>query len=58
MEYAAAFNRDTLMEDSNALRNQQTVLASGALPFVQFGEQEVGCRHLAAVASAAVREIA
>jgi len=54
LEYAMAFNRDTLSEDSVALRAQQAVMASGAMPFIQFGEQEVACRHLSAVTEAAV----
>jgi phenylpropionate dioxygenase-like ring-hydroxylating dioxygenase large terminal subunit len=53
-EYALAFNRDTLSEDNGALERQQAALGSGAVPFVQFGRQEMMCRHNAAVTEAAV----
>jgi phenylpropionate dioxygenase-like ring-hydroxylating dioxygenase large terminal subunit len=52
--YALAFNRDTLIEDNGAIERQQAVLKSGAVPYIQFGEQEMMCRHSAAVVQGAV----
>jgi hypothetical protein len=49
-----AFNRDTLVEDNNACTRQQTVMKSGAVDSIQFGTQEMACRHNAAVVQAAV----
>src|SRR3546814_8802152 len=48
-QYSLALNRDTVMEDNLCLEKQQVAMESGAKPFIQFGEQEVACRHFAAV---------
>jgi phenylpropionate dioxygenase-like ring-hydroxylating dioxygenase large terminal subunit len=56
--YALAFNRDTLIEDNAATERQQAVLRSGAMPFVQFGRQEMMCRHNAAVTHSALLDAA
>jgi phenylpropionate dioxygenase-like ring-hydroxylating dioxygenase large terminal subunit len=53
--YTVAFNRDTLMEDNSSCSRQQRVLKSGAIEFIQFGMQEMACRHSAAVVKAAVK---
>jgi len=53
-QYTMAFNRDTLVEDNNACTRQQTVMKSGAVDSIQFGTQEMACRHNAAVVQAAV----
>ncbi len=55
--YTMAFNRDTLIEDNNACTRQQTVMKSGAVDTIQFGMQEMACRHNAAVVQAAVNDI-
>ena len=55
--YTMAFNRDTLIEDNNACSRQQSVLKSGAVDFVQFGLQEMACRHNAAVVQAAIDDL-
>ena len=52
LQYSLAFNRDTLLEDNFALVQQQQVMGSGAKAVAQFGEQEIQCRHIAAVHSA------
>jgi phenylpropionate dioxygenase-like ring-hydroxylating dioxygenase large terminal subunit len=49
-----SFNRDTLAEDNVAIEKQQQQLRSGYAN-IQFGTQEMTCRHFAAVNSAAVR---
>jgi hypothetical protein len=49
-----SFNRDTLTEDNVAIVQQQQLLRSGYAN-IQFGTQEMTCRHFAAVNSAAVR---
>lgn len=51
-QYSLALNRDTLMEDNLALVQQQEVMESGAKKIVQFGDQEIACKHLAAVSEA------
>ena len=56
VEYSLALNRDTLMEDHLALVQQQEVMESGAKKIVQFGEQELLCKHLAAVSEAAMND--
>lgn len=55
--YTMAFNRDTLIEDNNACSRQQSVLKSGAVDFIQFGTQEMACRHNAAVVQAAIDDL-
>jgi phenylpropionate dioxygenase-like ring-hydroxylating dioxygenase large terminal subunit len=52
IQYSLALNRDTLMEDNLALVQQQEVMESGARKLVQFGTQEILCKHLAAVSEA------
>jgi phenylpropionate dioxygenase-like ring-hydroxylating dioxygenase large terminal subunit len=52
IQYSLALNRDTLMEDNLALVQQQEVMESGAKKWVQFGTQEILCKHLAAVSEA------
>lgn len=54
LEYFLSFNRDTLMEDMAAIRLQQEAMASGEIEFIQFGEQEMACRHSIAVVTAAI----
>jgi len=56
-QYGLALNRDTLMEDNLALVQQQSVMASGAKKFAQFGEQEAMCKHLAAVSEAVANDL-
>ena len=56
VQYSLALNRDTLMEDNLALVQQQSVMKSGAKKIVQFGEQEMLCKHLAAVSEAAAND--
>jgi phenylpropionate dioxygenase-like ring-hydroxylating dioxygenase large terminal subunit len=51
-EYFLSFNRDTLTEDTAVIRMQQAAMASGAIPFIQFGDQEAACQHHAAVTAA------
>ena len=57
LQYSLALNRDTLMEDNLALAQQQQVMGSGAKKIVQFGEQEIICKHLAAVSQAIVDDL-
>jgi phenylpropionate dioxygenase-like ring-hydroxylating dioxygenase large terminal subunit len=57
VQYSLALNRDTLMEDNLALVQQQQVMESGAKTMVQFGDQELMCKHLAAVSEAAANDI-
>jgi phenylpropionate dioxygenase-like ring-hydroxylating dioxygenase large terminal subunit len=54
-EYSLAFNRDTLAEDNGSTALQQASLKSGAISVVQFGEQEMMCRHLEAVIEAVLQ---
>lgn len=54
LEYSLLFNRDTLMEDVICAEQQQSMLASGARDFIQFGELEYVLRHEAAVWQAVV----
>lgn len=56
-QFSLAFNRDTLTEDNVAIEQQQPILASGAAR-VRFGEQEILCRHFAAVNDAVIRRFA
>lgn len=56
VQYSLALNRDTLMEDNLALVQQQQVMESGAKKIVQFGEQEMLCKHLAAVSEAVTND--
>jgi phenylpropionate dioxygenase-like ring-hydroxylating dioxygenase large terminal subunit len=58
VQYSLALNRDTLMEDNLALVQQQQVMESGARKWVQFGRQEMMCKHLAAVSEAATNDVA
>jgi hypothetical protein len=58
IQCSLALNRDTLMEDNLALVQQQTVMESGAKRWVQFGEQEAMCKHLAAVNETVVNDMA
>lgn len=58
VQYSLALNRDTLMEDNLALVQQQQVMESGAKTIVQFGDQELLCKHLAAVSEAATNDFA
>jgi phenylpropionate dioxygenase-like ring-hydroxylating dioxygenase large terminal subunit len=55
-QYSLALNRDTLMEDNLALVQQQQVMESGARKYVQFGDYERMCMHLAAVSEAATND--
>ena len=55
VQYSLALNRDTLMEDNLALMQQQEVMGSGAKQVVQFGDQEIVCKHQAAVSEAVIR---
>jgi phenylpropionate dioxygenase-like ring-hydroxylating dioxygenase large terminal subunit len=55
-QYFYSFNRDTLLEDNAAIEQQQEQLHSGFAD-IQFGTQEMTCRHFAAVNSAVVRAI-
>ena len=57
VQYSLALNRDTLMEDNLALVQQQEVMESGAKKIVQFGGQELLCKHLAAVSEAVSNDI-
>lgn len=57
VQYSLALNRDTLMEDNLALVQQQQVMESGAKKWVQFGEQELMCTHLAAVSEAVTNDV-
>jgi phenylpropionate dioxygenase-like ring-hydroxylating dioxygenase large terminal subunit len=52
-QYLYAFNRDTLTEDNVAIEQQQPLLRSGYAS-IQFGTQEMTCRHFAAVNTAVV----
>ncbi len=52
--YTVAFNRDTLMEDNSSCARQQRAMKSGAIETIMFGEQEMACRHSAAVVKAAI----
>lgn len=54
-QYSLAFNRGTLLENNIALILQQEVMESGAKQVVQFDEQEIQCRHIAAVHHAVAR---
>ena len=56
VQYSLALNRDTLMEDNLALVQQQQVMESGARKVVQFGDQEMLCKHLAAVSEAVTKD--
>jgi len=58
VQYSLALNRDTLMEDNLALVQQQQVMESRAKKIVQFGDQELLCKHLAAVSEAAANDVA
>ena len=58
VQYSLALNRDTLMEDNLALVQQQRVMESGAKKFVQFGQTEMSCAHLAAVSEAVTNDAA
>jgi phenylpropionate dioxygenase-like ring-hydroxylating dioxygenase large terminal subunit len=58
VQYSLALNRDTLMEDNLALVQQQQVMESGAKKIVQFGDQELMCKHLAAVSEAVANDVA
>jgi phenylpropionate dioxygenase-like ring-hydroxylating dioxygenase large terminal subunit len=58
IQYSLALNRDTLMEDNLALAQQQQVMEGGARKWVQFGEQEILCKHLAAVSEAITNDTA
>lgn len=55
--YATAFNRDTLVEDNNACTRQQNSMKSGAIDHIQFGMQEMACRHSAAVVKTAIDQL-
>lgn len=55
--YATAFNRDTLIEDNNACTRQQSSMKSKAIDHIQFGMQEMACRHSAAVVKAAAEHL-
>ena len=57
VQYSLALNRDTLMEDNLALVQQQEVMESGAKTIVQFGDQELLCKHLAAVSEAVSNDL-
>jgi phenylpropionate dioxygenase-like ring-hydroxylating dioxygenase large terminal subunit len=57
IQYSLALNRDTLMEDNLALVQQQQVMESGAKKWVQFGDQEIMCKHLAAVSEAITNDV-
>ncbi|MDB5687066.1 MAG: hypothetical protein JWR77_1655, partial [Rhizorhabdus sp.] len=57
IQYSLALNRDTLMEDNLALVQQQQIMLSGAKKWVQFGDQEIICKHLAAVSEAVVNDL-
>lgn len=57
-QYSLALNRDTLMEDNLALVQQQEVMESGAKKIVQFGSNELVCKHLAAVSEAVSNDLA
>jgi phenylpropionate dioxygenase-like ring-hydroxylating dioxygenase large terminal subunit len=54
--YSFALNRDVLMEDNVAMMQQQQVMASGGKTWCRYGEQELLCKHLAAVTQAAIDE--
>jgi len=53
-QYSLALNRDTVGEDNICLAQQQRAMEAGVRPFIQFGEQEIACRHFAAVWEGAV----
>ncbi|MDB5686987.1 MAG: hypothetical protein JWR77_1576, partial [Rhizorhabdus sp.] len=54
-QFTLAFNRDTLMEDHNAVEQQQALLPSGVRRELVFGAKtEMLCRHFAAVNDAVV----
>ena len=48
----------SLCIDVGTLVQQQTVMESGAKRWVQFGEQEAMCKHLAAVCETVVNDMA
>jgi phenylpropionate dioxygenase-like ring-hydroxylating dioxygenase large terminal subunit len=52
MEGSIALNRDISSEDTACTQKQQISMASGAKPYVQFGNYELLCRHEAAVLEA------
>ncbi len=52
----AAFNRDISTEDATCIESQQVAFASGAKPYIQFGESELLCRHQAALIEAYVND--
>ena len=54
-QFSFAFNRDTLTEDNTAIEQQQPLLGSGAAK-INFGSQEMVCRHFAAVNDAVVAD--
>jgi phenylpropionate dioxygenase-like ring-hydroxylating dioxygenase large terminal subunit len=56
IQYSLALNRDTLMEDNLALVQQQKVMKGGGKKWVQFGEQEIMCKHMAAVSEAVTND--
>lgn len=58
MQSGLALGRDTLIEDNVALGQQQQVLASGGKTFAQFGDQEIVCKHLAAVGKTVTSNLA
>jgi phenylpropionate dioxygenase-like ring-hydroxylating dioxygenase large terminal subunit len=57
-EATVAFNRDTLSEDNICTVHQQAALASGGKSHIYMGENEMSCRHEAAVIEAVLAGIA
>lgn len=49
INHAVALQRDIFAEDNSCFQKQQAMLASGAKPFIQFGEGEILLRHQIAV---------
>jgi hypothetical protein len=56
INHAVALQRDIFAEDNLCFQKQQAMLESGGKPFIQFGEQEILCRHLVAVISGIAKQ--
>jgi phenylpropionate dioxygenase-like ring-hydroxylating dioxygenase large terminal subunit len=54
LHQSAASNRDVVSEDNSCFQRQQKAMESGARRFIQFGEQEMLLRHMAAVIETAI----
>jgi hypothetical protein len=54
LHHTAVSSRDILSEDNSCFQRQQKAMESGARRFIQFGEQEMLLRHMAAVIETAI----